>query len=123
MSSCRSARGVVTGIVVARDVAAPETGEIKPVREVLDQEAFVPLEVVALAKWTAEYYACGVGDAIPLLLPPMARGARADAHKTRRVASDHRPDCRRCDAVSDRGRNGVATVSDPGSRRHHAQAA
>jgi primosomal protein N' (replication factor Y) (superfamily II helicase) len=78
---------VVTGIVVARDVAAPETGEIKPLREVLDQEAFVPLEVVALAKWTAEYYACGVGDTIPLLLPPMARGGRADAHKTRRVVA------------------------------------
>jgi len=78
---------VVTGIVVARDVAAPETGEIKPLREVLDQEAFVPPEVVALAKWTAEYYACGVGDTIPLLLPPMARGGRADAHKTRRLVS------------------------------------
>ena len=59
----------------------------KPLRTVLDTEPFVPSEVVDLAKWTAEYYAAGVGDTIPMLLPPMARGARADAHKTLRMAS------------------------------------
>jgi primosomal protein N' (replication factor Y) (superfamily II helicase) len=78
---------VVTGIVIEVDVAAPAAGEIKPIRELLDAEAFVPAHVVELARWTAEYYAAGVGDTIPLLLPPMARGGRADAHKTRRVAS------------------------------------
>src|SRR5258708_32032190 len=31
--------------------------------------------------------AAGVGDTIPALLPPMARGGRADAHKTTRVAA------------------------------------
>jgi primosomal protein N' (replication factor Y) len=61
--------------------------EIKPLRQVLDVEPFVPPEVIALARWTAEYYAAGVGDTIPALLPPMARGARADAHKTMRVAA------------------------------------
>src|SRR6185295_15944325 len=60
---------------------------VKPRRTVLDSEPFVPSEVVDLAKWTAEYYAAGVGDTIPMLLPPMARGARADAHKTVRMAS------------------------------------
>jgi len=60
---------------------------VKPLRTVLDSEPFVPSEVVDLAKWTAEYYAAGVGDTIPMLLPPMARGARADAHKTVRMAS------------------------------------
>ncbi len=59
----------------------------KPLRSVLDSAPFVPSEVVDLAKWTAEYYAAGVGDTIPMLLPPMARGARADAHKTVRMAS------------------------------------
>jgi primosomal protein N' (replication factor Y) len=66
--------------------AEPRAG-VKPLREILDAEPFVPEEVVELAKWTAEYYAAGVGDTIPMLLPPMARGARADAHKTVRVAS------------------------------------
>jgi primosomal protein N' (replication factor Y) len=60
---------------------------VKPLRSVLDTEPFVPSEVVELAKWTAEYYAAGVGDTIPMLLPPMARGARADAHKTVRMAA------------------------------------
>jgi primosomal protein N' (replication factor Y) len=60
---------------------------VKPLREVLDAGAFVPADVVALARWTAEYYAAGVGDTIPSLLPPMARGGRADAHKTMRVAA------------------------------------
>ena len=61
--------------------------DIKPIKQLIDGDAFVPAAVVELAQWTAEYYAAGVGDAIPLLLPPMARGARADAHKTRRMAS------------------------------------
>ena len=67
-----------------RAVAAPA---IKPIRSVMDAHAFVPADVVALARWTAEYYAAGVGDTIPALLPPMARGGRVDAHKTTRVAT------------------------------------
>jgi len=76
---------VVTGIVVDAGVR-DEARSVKPIARLLDRESFVPADVVALARWTAEYYACGVGDAIPALLPPMARGARADAHKTVRVA-------------------------------------
>ena len=53
----------------------------------LDADAFVPPDVVALARWTAEYYAAGVGETIPAVLPPKARGGRADAHKTTRVAA------------------------------------
>jgi len=81
----------VTGIVVSRDVApinAEGTGpEIKAIRRVLDAEAFVPPDVVSLAQWTGEYYAAGPGESITAVLPPKARGERADAHKTRRVAS------------------------------------
>ena len=82
---------LVTGIVVEVGVEAaraePRATNVKPIRELLDTTAFVPAEVVALARWTAEYYAAGVGDTIPALLPPMARGARADAHKTTRMAA------------------------------------
>jgi primosomal protein N' (replication factor Y) len=79
---------VVTGIVVERaERPLSPQFEVKPLRRVLDDGAFVPAEVVALARWTAEYYAAGVGDTIPALLPPMARGARVDAHKTQRVAA------------------------------------
>jgi primosomal protein N' (replication factor Y) len=84
---------IVTGIVVETKVeprtsnVEPRTTHLKAIREVLDATAFVPPDVVALARWTAEYYAAGVGDTIPALLPPMARGGRADAHKTTRMAA------------------------------------
>ena len=79
---------VVTGIVM--DDASASTiadASVKPIREVLDADAFVPPGVVDLARWTAEYYAAGPGDTITAVLPPKARGARADAHKTMRVVS------------------------------------
>jgi len=79
---------VVTGIVMDdASMATVTDAAIKPIREVLDAAAFVPPDVVELARWTAEYYAAGPGDTITAVLPPMARGGRADAHKTMRVAS------------------------------------
>jgi primosomal protein N' (replication factor Y) len=78
---------LVTGIVVEPIPDAPARGQIRRIDRVLDDRPFVPAEVVQLARWTAEYYAAGVGDTIPMLLPPMARGSRADAHKTIRVAA------------------------------------
>lgn len=79
----------VTGIVVDRDVAPATPGDaaIKPIRQVLDEAPFLPADVVALARWTAEYYAAGPGEAITAVLPPKTRGDRADAHKTMRVAA------------------------------------
>ena len=53
----------------------------------LDDEAFVPGDVIELATWTAEYYGAGPGEAVTAVLPPKARGARADAHKTLRIAA------------------------------------
>ena len=69
------------------NVAAAALDTIKPIKEVLDAEAFVPADVIELARWTAEYYAAGPGDTITAVLPPKARGGRADAHKTMRVAA------------------------------------
>ena len=79
----------VTGIVVDADVSLAGVSEpdIKLVRQLLDEHAFVPADVVELARWTAEYYAAGTGEAITAVLPPKTRGERADAHKTLRVAS------------------------------------
>ena len=79
---------IVTGIVMD-DASSTSIADdaVKPVKEVLDTEAFVPADVVALAQWTAEYYAAGPGDTITAVLPPMARGGRQDAHKTVRVAA------------------------------------
>ncbi|MCC7416903.1 MAG: primosomal protein N' [Acidobacteria bacterium] len=78
----------VTGIVVSVAEEPPPAGAlVKPIQRVLDERAFVPADVVALARWTAEYYAAGPGQAILAVLPPKTRGGRADAHKTLRVAA------------------------------------
>jgi primosomal protein N' (replication factor Y) len=79
----------VTGIVVDADPGASDVADadIKPIRQLLDRHAFLPPDVVALTRWTAEYYAAGAGETITAVLPPKSRGDRADAHKTRRVVA------------------------------------
>ena len=78
----------VTGIVVESGAETDaEGGDLKTVRKVLDVEALVPADVVALARWTAEYYGSGEGETVTAVLPPMTSGDRTDGHKTRRVAS------------------------------------
>ncbi|HWF86234.1 MAG TPA: primosomal protein N' [Vicinamibacterales bacterium] len=78
---------VVTGIVVGLDAEQGPAKAIKPIREILDDAPFIPADVIALARWTAEYYAAGASEAITAVLPPKTRGSRADAHKTVRVAA------------------------------------
>ena len=78
---------VVTGIVVGVDATPDAATAIKPIRDILDEGAFIPGDVIALARWTAEYYAAGPSEAITAVLPPKTRGSRADAHKTVRVAA------------------------------------
>ena len=74
----------VTGIIVdpAGSLEAGQTppDKIKSIVEVLDDEAFLPDEVVDLALWVAEYYACGAGDALAAAVPS------TQAHKTIRIA-------------------------------------
>jgi primosomal protein N' (replication factor Y) len=46
--------------------------DLKPLIDVLDAEPFLPPDVVDLATWVADYYACGVGEAIATAMPPRA---------------------------------------------------
>ena len=79
----------LTGVVVDHTARSEAAGgkAIKPIRQALDAGPFVPAEVIGLARWTAEHYAAGAGETITAVLPPKTRNARADAHKTRRVAA------------------------------------
>ncbi len=79
----------VTGIVVevSRDAGLPDGKAAKPFRTLMDAEPFIPADVVDLARWTAEYYAAGAGEAITAVLPPKTRGERPDSHKMVRVVS------------------------------------
>jgi primosomal protein N' (replication factor Y) (superfamily II helicase) len=52
------------------DVVSPDA--VRAVADVLDPQPFLPPDVVALARWVADYYACGIGDAIATAMPPRA---------------------------------------------------
>jgi primosomal protein N' (replication factor Y) len=45
---------------------------IRSILDLLDREPFVSPDVVALTTWVAEYYACGVGEAVATAMPPRA---------------------------------------------------
>ena len=65
----------LTGVVVDSDSDAPAPEAIKlikPIVDILDAGAFLPPDVVTLATWVADYYACGVGEAVAAAMPPRA---------------------------------------------------
>jgi primosomal protein N' (replication factor Y) len=45
---------------------------VKPITDILDHEPFLPPDVVTLAMWVADYYACGPGEALAAAMPPRA---------------------------------------------------
>jgi primosomal protein N' (replication factor Y) len=71
---------IITGIVLGAATEAGEKDEdpggaaraVKDIVDLLDDEAFLPSDVVTLASWVAEYYACGAGDAVGAAMPPRA---------------------------------------------------
>ncbi len=50
----------------------PHPGDVKAITEVLDREAFLPPDVLRLIAWVADYYACGIGEAMAAAMPPRA---------------------------------------------------
>jgi primosomal protein N' (replication factor Y) (superfamily II helicase) len=84
-------RRVLTGCVVGLDGAGQDLGDrVKPLIKILDETAFLPADVVRLASWVAEYYACGIGEAIATAMPPLAARTGDDrraAFKSVRVAA------------------------------------
>jgi primosomal protein N' (replication factor Y) len=103
----------VTGIVVevSADSTAPGGTDLKPITSLLDTESFVPADVVELARWTADYYAAGAGEAITAVLPPKTRGDRADSHKTMRMVSITAAGLDAGDAVTTKQRDALDTIA------------
>ena len=54
------------------DLVPEEAVSAKPVVDILDEDPFLPHDVIDVAVWVAEYYACGVGEAIATAMPPRA---------------------------------------------------
>jgi primosomal protein N' (replication factor Y) (superfamily II helicase) len=67
---------VMTGCVVESRASSRDESRvpdiIKPLIDILDDEPFLPPEIVNLTAWVAEYYAAGVGDAMAAAMPPRA---------------------------------------------------
>ena len=66
---------------------------LKAIAEIVDAEPFIPPSVAGLCRWVAEYYLCGIGDALAAAFPPGARhverrtGGSRSAFKLRRIAT------------------------------------
>ena len=74
----RTMTGIVVSGSVVRDAGGDRTSDsgpripdtIKPIIDILDSTSFLPPDVVTLGSWVAEYYACGIGEAIATAMPP-----------------------------------------------------
>jgi primosomal protein N' (replication factor Y) (superfamily II helicase) len=77
LSVIRDARSAIRGDLSPTDSSPPDPapripdrGTIKPIIDILDPAPLLPADVLALAAWVAEYYACGIGEAIAAAMPP-----------------------------------------------------
>ncbi len=77
----------MTGIVLGEAAAADTRYTIKPIAQLLDESAFVPADVVALAQWVSDYYLAGPGATLATALPPHGLTTRRDRFKTVRVVA------------------------------------
>src|SRR5262245_29754198 len=58
----------ITGVSLA---GSPDSAEgVKQLVDVIDAAPFLPADVLQLATWVAEYYACGIGEALAAAMPP-----------------------------------------------------
>ena len=77
----------LTGVVLGEAAAADTAYTIKPIKQVVDDHAFVPPDVVKLTEWVSDYYLAGPGATLAAALPPHGLTARVDRFKTVRVAA------------------------------------
>ncbi|HXH05562.1 MAG TPA: hypothetical protein VNI83_03125, partial [Vicinamibacterales bacterium] len=62
----------VTGCVTAQQADAPPDGAVRDLLDLLDDEPFLPVEVIRLVLWVAEYYMAAPGEAVAAAMPPLA---------------------------------------------------
>jgi len=94
----RQVTGCVVSTGVSPDEQAATDASIRDLVDVLDDRPFLPLSIVELALWTADYYGCGPGEAIAAAMPPFAwveseRLAELTTEGRARIADERRPAC------------------------------
>ena len=67
----------LTGCVIGTDEAADDdpraaSSGLRDIIDLLDGDAYLPPDVIALTAWVADYYACGPGEVVAAAVPPMA---------------------------------------------------
>ena len=77
----------LTGVVVGEAGSVDRSITVKDVIRVLDEDSFVPADVIALTQWVADYYLAGPGAALSVALPPHGLSDRVDRFKRVRVAA------------------------------------
>lgn len=96
------AHRTVVGCVVEKDTSSQNTstgsgapasvkdGQVRELLKLLDDEPYLPLDILKLTSWVADYFACGPGEAIAAAMPPLAMsdrgGSNASAFKHVKVA-------------------------------------
>ena len=88
----RTVIGCVIEVMSASSVTETSAGHdetaLKDVIDVIDPEGLIPPSLVELCRFVADYYMCGIGDALGAALPPGSRGGqRLVQERVRRVAS------------------------------------
>ena len=106
-------RRQITGVVAQRDTGSAEG--LKPLHDVLDARPSLTPELLALTRWTADYYLCAWGEAVKAALPS---GTEVESHRVAHATAP--PDAWTDDprgrkilrALHERGPLPVAKVAD-----------
>jgi primosomal protein N' (replication factor Y) (superfamily II helicase) len=77
----------LTGVVIGEAAAADTAYAIKPIASILDDEAFIPPDVIRLTEWVSDYYLAGPGATLAAALPPHGLTPRVDRFKTVRMVA------------------------------------
>ena len=80
-------RRTLTGVVMGEASPPGPDVELRDVIEVLDDQPFLPADVLELAGWVADYYLAGPGATLSAAMPPQALTNRVDAFRTKTTIS------------------------------------
>lgn len=69
----QSSHNVSTG---SGEPVSVKEGQVRELLEVLDDGPYLPLDILDLVSWVAEYFVCSSGEAIAAAMPPLAMSNR-----------------------------------------------